>query len=127
MTKAEVQSLIDTNLASGSNITATEHRAVETALLNYSTDGGKLFSGSLPIGDVPSGGQSYVISFPYGADDINYVVMGSLVVSSGSIYDSTSCIFTVTDKQIGGFSITIRELTGNVTQVLSFDYAVFKK
>ena len=35
MTKEQIQTLIDTNLATGSNITATEHREVETALLNY--------------------------------------------------------------------------------------------
>lgn len=35
MTKEEIQELIDTNLATGSNITAEEHREVETALLNY--------------------------------------------------------------------------------------------
>lgn len=35
MTKEEVQYLIDTKLATGSNITASEHREVETALLNF--------------------------------------------------------------------------------------------
>ena len=33
-TKTTIQNLIDTNLSSGSNITATEHRAVEIALLD---------------------------------------------------------------------------------------------
>ena len=33
-TKTTIQNLIDTNLASGSNITATEHRAVLTGVLN---------------------------------------------------------------------------------------------
>ena len=36
MTYAEILTLINTNLASGTNITAAEHRAVEIALLNYS-------------------------------------------------------------------------------------------
>jgi hypothetical protein len=35
MTKEEIQTLIDTKLATGSNITASEHREVETALLNF--------------------------------------------------------------------------------------------
>ena len=33
-TKSQIQALIDANLADASNITATEHRAVETELLN---------------------------------------------------------------------------------------------
>lgn len=124
MTRLEVQALIDSNLASGSNITAIKHREVENGLLST----GKFTSGSFPLGDIPSGGKSF--SIPFGsaagaAPNTNYVVCGSLVVASGSIFDSTSCIFTVTDKQVGGFSITVRELTGNVTQILSFDYAVF--
>lgn len=35
MTKQEVLDLITANLATGSNITATEHRAVEEAIVNY--------------------------------------------------------------------------------------------
>lgn len=35
MTTEQIQTLIDTNLATGSNITAAEHREVESALLDY--------------------------------------------------------------------------------------------
>lgn len=35
MTKADISTLIDTNLASGSNIPASLHRDVEHAILNY--------------------------------------------------------------------------------------------
>jgi hypothetical protein len=51
-TKAEVQALIDANLATGTIITAVKHRAVETAILNFSDVSTTSNRGFITIGDV---------------------------------------------------------------------------
>lgn len=67
MTKEEIQELIDTNLATGSNITAEEHREVETALLNYiSTFSPVKCYGKIGPVDITGG-------------TINYTVTGNIV------------------------------------------------
>lgn len=51
MTYLEILNLIDTNLASGTNIMAVEHREVETAILNYSRYIGYMTGVNLPVAD----------------------------------------------------------------------------
>lgn len=51
MTYLEILDLIDTNLASGSNIPAVKHREVEVALLNYSKYIGYMTGVNLPVAD----------------------------------------------------------------------------
>ena len=52
MTKAEVQALIDANLATGTTITAVKHREVETAILNFSDVTTTSNKGFITVGDV---------------------------------------------------------------------------
>ena len=130
MTKAEVQALIDTKLASGTEILASEHREVETALLNY-LDGvvsaAPLVRGTVSVGNVNDPISTINVSFfpnpPL--DNADYIVVGSLV-SLGNIADDTSCIWTIRGKNVSGFSLIVRE-TGRLTQNLQFDYVVFRK
>jgi hypothetical protein len=126
MTKAEVQSLIDTNLASGTTITAAEHRAVETEILNFAEKAGAVFAGTLNIGNVPTGGSSYPVSFPYSLPDANYVVMGTLVSLSANPSNDFSVDFIIKNKNANGFSVVAVE-SGNITQNVQLDYVVFKK
>jgi hypothetical protein len=67
MTKAEIQTLINTKLATGSNITASEHREVETAILDFvgSFSPIKCYGKIGPV-DITSG-------------TINYTVTGNIV------------------------------------------------
>jgi hypothetical protein len=51
-TKAEVQALIDANLATGTAITAVKHRAVSTAILNFSDVSTTSNRGFVTVGDV---------------------------------------------------------------------------
>jgi hypothetical protein len=128
MTKAEVQALIDTKLASGTEILASEHREVETALLNY-LDGVistvPVAKGTITVGNVASPTSTFVVSFAYSLDTADYIVSGSLV-SLGNVSDDTTCFWTVRNKNVNGFSLIVRE-SGNITQNLQFDYVVFKK
>jgi len=126
MTKADVKSLIDTNLASGTTITAAEHRAVETEILNYAEKAGAVFAGTLNIGNVPTGGDSYSVSFPYSLPDANYVVMGTLVSLSANPSNDFSVDFIIKNKNANGFSVVAVE-SGNITQNVQLDYVVFKK
>ena len=128
MTKAEIQALIDTKLASGTEILASEHREVETALLNY-LDGViatvPVAKGTITVGNVAASTSTFVVSFASSLDTADYIVSGSLV-SLGNVSDDTTCWWTVRNKNVNGFSLIVRE-SGNITQNLQFDYVVFKK
>ena len=62
-TKAEVQTLIDTNLATGTAITALKHREVETAILNFSDVSTTSNRGFITVGNVDANpvGHTYVV------------------------------------------------------------------
>jgi len=77
MTYAEILTLINTNLASGTNITAAEHRAVEIALLNYS--------------QAKSNYVGYITGFNVGASG-SFTVGGGLVSAVG---DGLSTLCTI--------------------------------
>jgi hypothetical protein len=125
MTKAEVQALIDSKLASGTEILASEHREVETALLNYLDGAIPAAKGTVSVGNVASPTSTITVTFSSSLDTANYIVTGSLV-SLGNIADDTTCWWTVRNKNQNGFSLIVRE-GGNFTQNLQFDYVVFKK
>lgn len=128
MTKAEVQALIDSKLASGTEILASEHREVETALLNYLdgvVESVPLAKGTVTVGNVPSSTTTIIVPFASSLTTADYIVAGSLV-SLGNIQDDTTCWWTVRNKNENGFSLIVRE-GGNFTQNLQFDYVVFKK
>ena len=63
MTKQEIQNLIDANLATGTVITAAEHREVETAILNFIQTATTSNVGFITIGDVGAGnvGDTYIV------------------------------------------------------------------
>ena len=61
MTKQEVLDLIAANLATGSNITAAEHRAVEEAIVNYVGPPTVAYGRIGPI-DVNSGATSWAVT-----------------------------------------------------------------
>lgn len=127
MTKAEVQALIDLNLASESTITAIKHREVENALLDFmdAFSASKILAkGTVTVGDVgdPS---TIAVTFPSTLADTNYVVSGSLV-SNGNLSDDRNCFWMVRNKTTSGFTLVVQE-TSRTTQNLSFDYVVFKR
>ena len=127
MTKAEIQALIDSNLASASAITAVKHREVENALLDFMdafTASKILAKGTVTVGDVgdPS---TIAVTFPSTLADTNYVVTGSLV-SNGTLSADKNCFWMVRSKTTSGFTLVVQE-TSRTTQNLSFDYVVFKR
>jgi hypothetical protein len=127
MTKAEVQALIDLNLASESTITAIKHREVENALLDFmdAFSASKILAkGTVTVGDVgdPS---TIAVTFPSTLADTNYVVSGSLV-SNGTLSSDSNCFWMVRNKTTSGFTLVVQE-TSRTTQNLSFDYVVFKR
>jgi hypothetical protein len=62
-TRAEVQNLIDTNLATGTVITAVKHREVESAILNFSDVSTTSNRGFITVGDVDNRpvGHTYAV------------------------------------------------------------------
>lgn len=85
-TKTTIQNLIDTNLASGSNITATEHRAVLTSILNnlYPTP---LIDTHLTTNVLTASGANFEYQLTFTKVGRLVHVVGFLTNVSGSILD----------------------------------------
>jgi hypothetical protein len=131
MTKAEVQALIDSKLASNSEILAEEHREVETAILDYIDNivtSMPLIRGSITLTDIPSTGKLFDCDFAPAPplDSNDYIVAGSLY-SLAQLDVNGNCIYTVTGKTASGFAIYVKELNNSTQNSLKFDYVVFSK
>lgn len=127
MTKAEIQALIDSNLASGSSITAVKHREVETALLDYIDNAiafKPLLTGNAPIGDVTSDNLITITFADLGTSD--YIVTGSLVGISSNFDDDNDVMWSIREKTSTGFKLALRAVSSAI-QNISFDYIIFKK
>ena len=128
MTKAQVQALIDSNLASNTVITAQKHIEVENALLNYMDSFSSLIPikvGQYGIGNPPSGTSTYqVVISGSPLPTANYIVVSSLRSASGNPSNDLQTIYAIGDTTQTGFKIYIRE-TANVTQNIAIDYALF--
>ena len=128
MTKAEVQALIDSNLASASTITAVKHREVETALLNFMDDfatSKPLAKGTITIGNLTSTTASYTATFSAAVSTNDYVVCGT-IASLGNGQSDNEVQYAIGNKTVNGFTIYIRE-TAAVTQNVNFDYVIFAR
>ena len=129
MTKAEVQALIDSKLASNSEILAEEHREVETAILDYIDDilvSMPVVKGSITLTDIPTNGKLFDCAFPYALSSNDYIVTGSLY-SQGNLSTNGNCYYTVTGKTASGFAIFVKETSNTTQDSLKFDYVVFNK
>ena len=125
MTKAEVQALIDLNLATASNITATEHREAITEVLNYASKFDNILAkGTYVVGDVVTDAVR-TITFPTVGTD-QYIVTGSLVSKSTSYDMDNDVIWMVKDRTATEFKLCLRDVTGNSNN-LDFDYVLIKK
>lgn len=126
MTKAEIQSLINSNLASASIITATKHREVENALLNYMdniVNAIPLAKGNYVIGNAPPITSSYPVTFAVPLSTSNYIISSTLI-SLGDGQADNEIQYAIGNKTASGFTIYVRE-TANVTQNISLDYVIF--
>ena len=126
MTKAEIQALIDSNLATASTITAVKHREVETALLNFIDDyslTAPLTKGTFTIGNLTSTTASYTITFPAALSTASYLVCAT-IISLGNGQADNEVQFAIGTKTVNGFTLYIRE-TANVTQNINLDYVIF--
>lgn len=124
LSKAAIETLIDTNLADFSNILPTKHREVEHAILDYATNR-VIGSGTYTIGDAVGTDSVRTISFT----DVGtsaYIVTGSLVSNSTSSNDDDDVFWSVKNKTSSSFQLLLREVAG-VTQNLDFDYVLISK
>lgn len=140
MNYTEVLDLINTNLASGSNITATEHREVEIALLNYGKTQnnyvGYITGVNLPIFNgaslTVSGGitsavgtasDGVLITLITSMPSMNYYVR-SYVESLGTYSEDTQ-VAQVSFKKISTTQFYYRQAeTGSATQNLRIHFEV---
>lgn len=124
LSKAAIETLIDTNLADFSNILPTKHREVEHAILDYATNR-VIGSGTYTIGDAVGTDSVRTISFT----DVGtsaYIVTGSLVSNSTSSNDDDDVFWSIKNKTSSSFQLLLREVAG-VTQNLDFDYVLISK
>jgi hypothetical protein len=128
MTKAEVQALIDSNLASASTITAVKHREVETALLNFMDDFNSfkpLAKGTLTMGNLTTTTASFTATFATALSSADYIICGT-IISAGVGQNDNEVQYAIGNKTVNGFTIFIRE-TAAVTQNVNFDYVIFAR
>lgn len=128
MTKAQVQALIDSNLASGTAITAILHREVETEILNYADSAivlSPMIKGTLTFGDIYSGHDSATITF---ADlgTTSYIVLGTIFSKLTGNVAGDEITFVIKNKTATSFDVYFRE-GQSVVQNFDFDYIIFKK
>jgi hypothetical protein len=118
-TRAEVQTLIDTNLATGTVITAVKHREVESAILDFSDVSTTSNRGFITIGDVDTNPVGY-----------NYTVGGD--VNSATIVTRTArgdVISVVVANSLPSTSYLVRmqiESLGNIEADNDLHPLVFK-
>ena len=80
--------------------------------------------GSSLLGDFPNGNdEKRTITFP-SVGTSNYVVVGSLVVESGTWSDNNDVMFTIGNKTATSFEIYGRQVY-DVNRNLRFDYVIF--
>ena len=125
-TKTTIENLINSNLASGSNITASEHRAVLNINLNelYPT----------PISDtqattnvVTKIGTKFTYNLQFSKVGRNIHVCGSITNVSGSILNSVEEILEVTNSEFEPYTtygFLGSNLNGNVSLSFSSDALV---
>ena len=139
-TKTTIQNLIDTNLSSGSNITATEHREVEIALLNelFPTEHRELHHQILP--------DELEITTPELSNlfyDISFVKRGNTVYINGYVRNKTGAVFsgkvlnidtteynTKTNRQYfascsNGTNLEIQNSSIYITEIANGEHAYF--
>lgn len=110
-TKSQIQALIDANLADASNITATEHRAVENKLLDefYPT----VFSFNETDSSILTLNPTFEGIVRY---DLNVCKVGRLITITGIIYrmsgSSTGWFFEITNSEYYGKNNALTAYSG---------------
>lgn len=122
-TKTTIQNLIDTNLASGSNITATEHRAVLTSVLNnlYPTP---ISDTQLTTNVVTKIGTKFTYNLQFSKVGRNIHIYGSVTNISGSVLNSLEEILEVTNAEFEpytSYTLIGSNTNGNVSLSFSSD------
>ena len=120
-TKTTIENLINSNLASGSNITASEHRAVLNIILNelYPT----------PISDtqattnvVTKIGTNFTYNLQFTKTGRNIHICGSITNISGSILNSLEDILKITNSEFEPYTnYTLIGSNSNGNVELSFN------
>lgn len=122
MTAAQIQTLIDTNLATGSSITALKHREVESALLNFMKDLATSFPlnvGSVTVGDIGVGSVGFI-----------YLTSGNVVsaVLSARTKQGNVILVTIPNAYSGDYKVdTTIESLGTLELDNDIHPMVFKK
>lgn len=115
-TVVETQNLINSNLATGTKITAEKHREVEISLLNLIQKSLPLAKGVRVIGDIATTDMSYYITFP----DIgtsNYYVVGSFMSKSFNHANDNDLTWAYRGVTSTSFIISVREVSANTQNV----------
>lgn len=117
-----MQELINTNLATASEITAEKHREVETELLNLIRTAFPLAQGVYNIGDSPALDTIYTITFAdIGTSD--YYVIGSFKSLSSNYNDDNDIMWVWREPTSSSFKLAIREVAA-VAQNVSFYWEI---
>lgn len=117
-----VRALIETNLASGTKITAEKHRQVENAIVTLIEKSLFLYKGNYYIGNMTSSDMSLTVTIP-NVGTSNYLVIGSILSVGSNYQDDNDVIFSIKDKTATSFKLLLREVN-DANQNVYFNYAI---
>lgn len=125
LTITQLRELLNLKLGNNSNITASKHREVVSALIDTIEFLTPLSSGTYAIGDVIGSDNVRTITFP-DVGTANYRVLGILCSKSTSYNTDNDVIHMIKNKTATSFQLCLREVSGEV-QSLEFDWKIERK
>ena len=84
-----------------------------------------LYSGSVNVGNIVTGGNNVTVTFPSALSTSSYYILGS-IVSNGTPELDATVLWVITSRNTTSFTIHFRE-DSEVTQNVAFEYILFAK
>jgi len=117
------KSYVDNKLALKVNISDTA--SMLTPYVRKSSTNSILYSGSVDVGNITTGGKNVTVTFPSALSTSSYFILGSIVSNGTAELDATS-LWVITNRSTTSFTIHFRE-DAEVTQNIAFEYILFAK
>jgi len=117
------KSYADSALALKVNISDTA--SMLTPYVRKSSTNSILYSGSVNVGNIVTGGVNITVTFPSALSTSSYFILGS-IVSNGTAELDATVLWVITNRSTTSFTIHFRE-DAEVTQNVAFEYILFAK
>ena len=96
-----------------------------TPYVRKSSTNSILYSGSVNVGNIVTGGVNITVTFPSALSTASYFILGS-IVSNGTAELDATVLWVITNRSTTSFTIHFRE-DAEVAQNIAFEYILFAK